>query len=75
MEVEPVIVPPSPPVNKPRTRKLGSKHGTTLLMDSCSDAEVSQCSEVFFSPENTSTQREKAREKSPEVVIEQVDSR
>ena len=75
MEVESVIAPPSPPINKPRTRKLGSKHVTTLLMDTCSDVDVSQSSDVFFSPEKTSTQREKPREKSPEVVIEQLDSR
>lgn len=73
MEAEPVIAPPSPPINKPRTRKLGSKHAATLLMDTCSD--VSQSSDVFFSPEKTSTQKEKPREKSPEVVIEQMDSR
>lgn len=74
MEVEPVIAPPSPPINKPRTRKLGSKHvASTLLMDTCSDADVSQSSDVFFSPEKTSTQKEKPREKSPAVVIEQMD--
>lgn len=74
MEVE--TAPPSPPINKPRTRKLLSKHGTTLLMETGSDADVSLSSvDVFFSPENTSTQRDKPREKSPEVVIEQVDSR
>ena len=72
MEVEPTMF---SPVNKPRTRKLGSKHGTTLLMDAGSDADVSQNSDVFFSPESTSTQREKLREKSPEAVIEQMDSR
>lgn len=73
MEVEPVIAPPSPPINKPRTRKLGSKHAATLLMDTSSDVDVSQSSDVFFSPEMTSTQKEKPREKSPEVVIEQMD--
>jgi hypothetical protein len=73
MEVEPVIAPPSPPINKPRTRKLGSKHAATLLMDTSSDVVVSQSSDVFFSPEKTSTQKETPREKSPEVVIEQMD--
>lgn len=78
METEPAAANPpvSPKQRKPRIRQLGSKNGLTLLMDATggSDAEVSQSSDVFFSPENTSTQREKVRAKSPEVVIE-VDSR
>ena len=76
-ETASVVNPPSSPKpRKPRIRQLGSKNGLTLLMDATggSDAEISQSSDVFFSPENTSTQREKVREKSPEVVIE-VDSR
>jgi hypothetical protein len=42
-------------------------------MDTSSDVDVSQSSDVFFSPEKTSTQKETPREKSPEVVIEQMD--
>lgn len=75
MEIEPVVTSSSRP-SKPRTRMLGSKQGTTLLMDTTggSDAEISQCSDVFFSPEKTSTQKEKTCKKSTEVVVEQMDS-
>lgn len=53
---------------KPRIRQLGSKAGTTLLMDATiSDADQSQGSpDVFFSPSLTSTQQPKSNE---EVVI------
>lgn len=68
----------SPEARKPRIRQLGSKHGATLLMDAAgvSDAENSQCSDVFFSPQSTSTQSEKKCEKSSseEIAIE-VDTR
>lgn len=76
MEVEPAGHSLSQP-SKPRTRMLGRKQGATLLMDTTtgSDGEMSQCSDVFFSPEKTSTQKEKPGKKSPEVVVEQVDSR
>ncbi|XP_057377036.1 condensin complex subunit 3-like [Daphnia carinata] len=75
MEIEPVVQ-PSSLSKKTRTRMLGSKQGASLLMDTTggSDAEISQCSDVFFSPEKTSTQKEKTCKKSPEVVVEQVDS-
>lgn len=70
-------VPESQP-RKPRTRQLGSKHGTTLLMDAtASDAEMSQSSaDVFFSPVSSSTQKEKTNDKSTsEEVISESNSR
>lgn len=67
----------SPMRKKPRIRQLGSKHGTTLLMEVVgSDTEGSQSSDVFFSPQISSTQTDTRRDKtsSEECVIE-VDSR
>lgn len=63
----------------PRIRRLGSKHGTTLLMEvaGSSDAEGSQNSDVFLSPpSSSSTQREKGKEKtSNEDCVIEVDFR
>lgn len=68
---------PSSTTPKPRIRQLGSKHGTTLLMERTgfSDAEMSQNSDAFFSPPSTSTQSENKSDKSSEEVAIEVDSR